>query len=207
MNISGQNFDSYIISPLFILLLIGGFFGVVTYFHLLRFRQNKGVNYWLLWQIATSIWAFTYAFEYAATDLETKIMWSKFSYFGIVYAPVSFLLFSLAFSSRTTYLKRKYLIPLIVFASIFIISPFTNDYHHLHWRSYSIDPETNATDYVYGPFFWIMTIFAYMALVGGIINILKLYFRSVELYRRQVSIVFICSIIPLVGNVYLYFSD
>lgn len=206
MNISGQNLDSYIISPLFILLLIGGFFGVVTYFHLLRFRQNKGVNYWLLWQIATSIWAITYAFEYSATNLETKILWSKFSYFGIVYAPVAFLLFSLAFSSRTTYLKRKYIIPLIVFASIFIIPPFTNDYHHLHWRSYSIDPETNATDYVYGPFFWIMTFFAYLALLGGIINMLKLYLRSAELYRRQAFIIFICSIIPLVGNVIYIFQ-
>lgn len=206
MNNLGQTLNSYIISPLFILLLIGGFFGVVTFLHLLRFRQNKGVNYWLLWQIATSIWAFTYAFEYAATDLETKIFWSKLSYFGIVYAPVSFLLFSLDFSSRTAYLKWNYLIPLFIFSSIFILSPFTNDYHHLHWQSYSIDPETNATDYVYGPFFWVMTFFAYLALVGGIINIARLYLRSVELYKRQVAIVFICSVIPLFGNVIYIFQ-
>ena len=205
MNNLVLNLDSYLISPLFILLLLGSFISLVTFFHLLQFRQNRGVNYWLIWQVATAIWTFTYAFEYAAIDLNTKIVWSRFSYLGIVFAPVSFLLFSLDFSSRTTYLKKRYLIPLFVFAALFILFPFTNDWHHLHWRDYSIDPITNATDYVYGPFFWILTFFAYLALVGGIINIGKLYFKSADLYKNQVAIIFICSVIPLIGNVIYIF--
>jgi len=199
------NFDNYIISPLFLLLLIGGLIGVVTFFFLLRFRKTPGVKYWLIWQVAASIWAFTYAFEFAATDIETKIMWSKFSYFGIVYGPVSFLLFSLAFSSRFKYLKKKYVILIFAFASLFILSPFTNDYHHLHWESYGINPETNATDYVYGPLFWIMTGFAYVALISGIINISFLYFKLSGYYKRQISLLFVASLLPLIGNIIYIF--
>lgn len=201
----GPNFDTYLVSPLFILLLIGACLGISTFFFLLRLRKTPGVNYWLGWQVAATIWAFTYAFEYAATDLETKIMWSKFSYFGIVYGPVSFLLFSLAFSSKFKYLQRKYVIAIFAFATLFVISPFTNDFHHLHWKSYSINPETNATDYVYGPLFWIMDFFAYVALIIGIVNIFMLYFRLSEYYKSQVTILFISSLLPPIGNLIYVF--
>jgi PAS domain S-box-containing protein len=201
----GPNFDTYLVSPLFVLLLLGACLGISTFFFLFRFRKTPGVKYWLGWQVAATIWAFTYAFEYAATDLETKIMWSKFSYFGIVYGPVSFLFFSLAFSSKFKYLKRKYVISVFAFASLFIIFPFTNDLHHLHWRSYSINPETNATDYVYGPLFWIMDFFAYVALIIGIVNIFMLYFRLSEYYKSQIAILFISSLLPPIGNLIYVF--
>ena len=114
------NIDNYIITPLFLLLLIGGLIGVITFFFLFRFRKTPGVKYWLVWQVAASIWAFTYAFEFAATNIETKILWSKFSYFGIVYGPVAFLLFSLSLSSNFRFLQKKYVI--LIFLQIFYIS-------------------------------------------------------------------------------------
>ena len=205
MNALEPNIDNYIVTPLFLLLLIGGLIGVVTFFFLLRFRKTPGVKYWLVWQVAASIWAFTYAFEFAATNLETKILWSKFSYFGIVYGPVAFLLFSLSLSSQFRFLQKKYIILIFALASLFILFPFTNDYHHLHWKSYGINPETNATDYVYGPLFWTMMSFAYFALISGIINISILYFRLSGYYKRQIALLFITSLLPLTGNIIYVF--
>jgi len=201
----GLNIDNYIITPLFLLLVIGGLIGIVTFLFLLRFWRTPGVKYWMVCQIAASIWAFTYAFEFAATDIGTKIMWSKFSYFGIVYSPVSLMFFSFAFSSRFKILKKKYVILIYALASLFILSPFTNDYHHLHWRSYAIDPVTNATDYVYGPFFWIMTAFAYVALTLNVVNISLLHSRLSEFYKRQIPLLFIASLLPPLGNLIYVF--
>jgi len=79
----GLNIDNYIITPLFLLLVIGGLIGIVTFLFLLRFWRTPGVKYWMVCQIAASIWAFTYAFEFAATDIETKIMWSNFPISGL----------------------------------------------------------------------------------------------------------------------------
>lgn len=199
------NIVDYTITPLFLLLIVGGLIGIITFLFLLRFRKSSGVKFWLIWQISASIWAFTYAFEFAATDLETKIMWSRFSYFGIVYGPVSFLFFSLAFSSKYRLLQKKYIILFYSFASLFILFPFTNDLHHLHWKSYAINPVTNATDYVYGPLFWIMTAFAYFALFSGIINIFILYFRLSEFHKRQIFLLLIASLLPPTGNfIYIF---
>ena len=200
------NLASYSVSPLFLLLLIGGVIGIITFFFLIRIKNTPGVKFWLIWQIASSIWAFSYAFEFAANDIHTKIMWSKFSYFGIVYCPVAFLFFSMAFASQYKFLQKKLIIAAFAFATVFILFPFTNELHHLHWKSYSIDPVTHATNYVYGPLFWIMTFFAYCALMGGIINIFLLYFRSSKYYQRQISLLLVASLLPPIGNMIYIFQ-
>ena len=200
------NLASYSVSPLFLLLLIGGVIGIITFFFLIRIKNTPGVKFWLIWQIASSIWAFSYAFEFAANDIDTKIMWSRFSYFGIVYCPVAFLFFSMAFASQYKFLQKKLIIAAFAFATVFILFPFTNELHHLHWKSYSIDPVTNATNYVYGPLFWIMTFFAYCALMGGIINIFLLYFRSSKYYQRQISLLLVASLLPPIGNMIYIFQ-
>lgn len=200
------NIVSYQITPLFILLLIGGFIGIITFFFLLRHKATPGVRFWLVWQLASSFWAFTYAFEFAASDIETKIFWSKLSYFGIVYCPVSFLFFSLAFSSKYKYLKKKFIVLAYALATLFILSPFTNHLHGLHWKSYAINPVTNATDYVYGPLFWFMVVLTYAALFIGIVNVFLLYFKLSNHYRRQISVLFLASILPPIGNLIYVFQ-
>ena len=206
MNTLQPHITDYIFSPLFLLLVVGGLIGIITFFFLIRFRNTPGVKYWLVWQIAASIWAFTYAFEFAATDIETKIMWSKFSYLGIMYCSVSFFFFSLTFSSSAHFLNKKFKIALYSIATLFLLSPFTNDLHHLHWKSYSINMATNATNYVYGPLFWLIFTFSYLTLIAGIINIILLFFRLSSFYRNQILLLFIASLIPPLGNLIYVFQ-
>jgi PAS domain S-box-containing protein len=194
------NIQDYTFSPLFFLLIIGGFIGVITFIYLLKFRKSREVQFWLIWQIAASWWAFTYAFEYAGTTIETKIFWSKLSYFGIVYEATSFLFFALSFSSMYKYLERKYVFSAYALATLFIVFPFTNEYHHLHWEAYSVNPLTNGTDYQYGPTFWALVAYTYLQLLGGIIIVFRLFFRLSGYYRRQVLIIFVSALLPLLGN-------
>jgi len=198
--------SGYSITPLFILLLLGGVIAIITYFFLLRQKKTPGISFWMVWQLTAAVWAFTYAFEFAATNIETKILWSKFSYIGIVYSPVAFLFFSLAFSSQYKYLRRKYVFAAFALATLFIIPPFTNGWHHLLWKSYSIDPVTNATNYVYGPLFWVMAFFAYLTLIAGIINIFLMYFRMSKFYRSQITLLLFASIFPPLGNLIYIFQ-
>jgi PAS domain S-box-containing protein len=205
MNNLALNLNNYLISPLFLLLIIGGLIGMITFIFLLRVRETPGVKYWLIWQACAVIWALTYAFEFAATDIETKILWSKFSYFGITYCGVSFFLFSLEFSNSERYLNKKNILALYSFATLLLISPFTNEYHHLHWKSFTINPETNATNYIYGPLFWIIFIFSYITLIAGIINVVLFYFRLSTYHKNQVLLLFLAALIPPIGNLIYVF--
>ena len=193
-------------SPFFILLLLGGIIGVITFFFLIKNRRSPGVKYWLIWQLASSFWAFTYAFEYAATDLESKLLWSKLSYFGIVYCAVSFFFFSFEFSSRFRYLKKRLIVILYSLATLFILSPVTNGLHHLHWKNYYIIPETNATGYVYGPLFWIFFAFNYFLLISATVNIIVVFFRFSRFYRQQIILILIASFLPIAGNLIYVFQ-
>lgn len=199
------NIQDYVVTPLFLLLVLGGIMGVVTFFFLLRYWNSKEVKFWLVWQAAASFWAFTYAFEYASVNLEEKIFWSKLSYFGIVYEAVSFMFFALAFSSNYKYVVRKIFVPAYIISTLFILAPYTNDFHHLHWRSYSINAETNATNYEYGPLFWTFVVYTYSQLLTGIVIIFRLLRRLTGYYRGQVLLIFVSSLLPLLGNfIYIF---
>lgn len=145
----------YLITPLFLLLMLTTIIGMAMSFALFKRRKNKGAVFLSIWTFAAGIWSFTYAFEYAATDVLLKIFWSKLSYFGIVFCPASFFFFTLTYSAGGRYLKRKHIYAVYAIASLFILGVLTNDLHHLHWKSVSIYPQTNTTEYVYGIFFWL----------------------------------------------------
>jgi PAS domain S-box-containing protein len=200
------NLNNYLISPLFLLLFVGGLIGIVTFIYLLRVRETPGVKYWLIWQASAVLWAITYAFEFAATDIETKIFWSKISYLGIVYCGISFYFFSLEFSTSERYPNKKLILALYSIATLLLVSPITNEFHHLHWRSYSINQATNATDYVYGPFFWVIFVFSYLTLIAGIANVILFYSKLSNYYRKQVRLLFFASLIPPLGNLIYVFQ-
>lgn len=199
------NIDNYVISPLFILLLLGGIIGIITFLFLIKIRHSPGVKYWLIWQLASSFWAFMYAFEYSASDIESKLFWSKLSYFGIVYCAVSFFFFSFEFSSKFRYLRKRLIIILYSISTLFILSPFTNELHHLHWKDYYIIPETNATGYVYGPLFWIFFVFTYSLLISATINVVSVFFRFSRFYRQQIILILFASLLPIAGNLIYVF--
>lgn len=198
--------DKYLITPLFLLLIINTIIGLWMSYFLFKRRESKGVIFLSIWTFAAGIWSFTYAFEYGATDVLLKIFWSKLSYFGIVYCPVSFFFFTLAYSSRLQFLKKKIVIAVYSIASVFIFVVLTNDLHHLHWKSVSIYTETNTTEYVYGIFFWLFFVFTYFFLFSGIINLYMLYFKFPKRYKSQIGIFILASIFPIAGNISYIFN-
>ena len=157
-------------------------------------------------QLSTASWAFFYGLEFAATDLELKIFWSKLSYLGIVFAPIFFYFFSLHFSSKQNKLTKPLLITLIAIAILFLISVSTNQYHHLHWKSYHINPDLNTTIYQYGISFWLVFAFNYILLALSIINIIPLIFKFPENFQRQIILLITACFVPVIGNIMYVFN-
>jgi PAS domain S-box-containing protein len=199
-------FDKYLITPLFLLLIVTAVIGVWMSTFLFKRREKPGVIFLSVWTMAAAVWSFTYAFEYSATEVTLKILWSKLSYLGIVFCPVSFFFFTLSYSSRLRHLKRKYIIITYFIAVLFILGVLTNDLHHLHWRSVSIYPETNTTEYTYGILFWLFFAFTYFFLFSGVLNLYLLYFKFPKRYKSQIGIFMAACVFPIAGNI-SYISD
>jgi PAS domain S-box-containing protein len=157
-------------------------------------------------QFATATWAFFYGLEFAATELGLKIFWSKFSYIGIVFAPVFFYFFSVYFASKQLKLNKTLKAGLVGLAVLFLISVFTNDFHGLHWAGYHIDPVNNTTIYQYGISFWLVFAFSYTLLILSIANIVPLLFNFPENFQGQILLLVAACIFPVVGNLLYVFN-
>jgi PAS domain S-box-containing protein len=196
----------YLISPLFLVLVLVGIAGLIISVYLLKYRKSPAILYLSLMQFSTAAWAFFYSLEFAATELSLKIFWSKFSYFGILSVPVFFYFFSLYFSSKQNKLTPALRLSLLGMAGLFLISVFTNDYHLMHWKSFSIDPVFNTTIYEYGISFWLVFVFSYGLLALSIANIFPLIFRFPEDFQVQILLLVAACAFPVVGNVMYVFN-
>ncbi len=194
------------ITPLLLVLIFSGVAGLIISVYLLKYKRSPGILYLSLMQFATATWAFFYGLEFAATDLNLKIFWSKFSYIGIVFAPVFFYFFSIYFASKQTRLSNTVKAGLIGLAVLFLISVFTNDLHGLHWAGYHINPENNTTIYHYGISFWLVFAFSYTLLILSIANIVPLLFNFPENFQGQILLLVGACLFPVTGNLLYVFN-
>jgi len=195
----------YLVTPLSVLLISTGFIGFIIAVYLLQYRKNPGVTYLALMQFFTALWAFFYALEFSATTIELKLFWSKLSYLGIAFTPVSFLFFTLSFASKESLITRQLKTILIAIPLFFITIVFTNDWHHLHWVSARIHPVHNTTIYTYGISFWMLFIFTYTLLLVSIVNIMQLLLRFPEHFQSQLIILVLACFLPVAGNIMYLF--
>ncbi|WP_163718279.1 histidine kinase N-terminal 7TM domain-containing protein [Mangrovibacterium lignilyticum] len=197
---------NYLFSGLSFFLAFSGIAGILISLYIFKFRESPGIVYLSLLQLSTAVWTIFYFLEYSANDLSTRLFWSKFSYVGIASIPVWFYLFSINFASRQKKATSRFWLPLIIVALVFIGIVFTNDSHHLHWRSASIDWKNHTTIYRYGPVFWLIFLFIYSFLALGILNILKLIRRYSNQIHGSIWLMIIACLIPVFGNVMYVFK-
>ena len=174
---------------------------VATIFILWKHRKSQEVVYVILVELCAAIWAFTYGFEFGTQSLETKILWSQLSYLGIAFLPVSYFLFTTAFSQKTNIITPKNVALFLIIPVITLLLVFTNDWHHLVWSSVHMDPEMNIAHYHHGVWFWVFWIYSFGLILAGIYNLLHSIRKFTAYYRSQVSTLLIATLIPLIGNI------
>lgn len=197
---------AYLINLLSILLALTAFGGLLISLYLYQYKESPGMRYLALMQLSTAIWAVFYCLEYSATNLETKLFWSKLSYLGIVYTPIWFYLFSRHFRSATRKISRKTKSGLLIGGIFLILLVLTNDLHHLHWEKAAIDPENNTTIYQYGPFFWLIFMAIYTLLTLSIFNISRLIKQATSQTHYASWLIVFASFFPITGNMVYVFK-
>ncbi len=156
--------------------------------------------------IAVAFWTFLAMLDVISTTPEAKILFSKFSYIGIVSVPVLWLFFSYEYAGKDLFLKQKKSIYLWIIPSITLLLVMTNEFHGLVWSS--IYPEKPLDTllilrYERGYWFLVNSIYGYTLTLIGLIRILLALKKTKTL--KEHFIVILGVLAPLVGNV-LYLS-
>ncbi len=166
-----------------------------------KFRKSMEVRYMIFVQIFVSIWAISYALEFATSSLASKIFWSKISYLGISFLPLSFYLFTTAFSQKKDLIKTQNIVLLLIIPIFTLGMIFTNDSHKLVWTDVTLDSSRNIAYYQHGFWFWIFFGYTEILLIAGLFNLYKALFKFTAYYRSQITTIIIATIFPIMGNI------
>ncbi|RJP71094.1 MAG: PAS domain-containing protein [Candidatus Abyssobacteria bacterium SURF_17] len=183
------------------LALAGGGVGILALHTALKRRTTEARIIAVL-MAAVALWSFSYMLELASTDLQAKIFWAQFKYFGIVTVPAAWLLFSLQYSGRGRLVSGRSVILLAIVPVSIVLAVWTNEAHHFFWTREALDASGTLSVLALpmGIAFWIAAAYQYIVFLVGTLLIAERFLYSHRLYRRQASAMLIATLVPWAGN-------
>ncbi|HKI89765.1 MAG TPA: histidine kinase N-terminal 7TM domain-containing protein, partial [Draconibacterium sp.] len=173
---------------------------ISTIIILWKYKKSPEVKYLMYLEFQVAIWAITYAFEFGTSKLETKVLWSQLSYFGIAFLPVCYFLFTTAFSQKSNIITRRNVILLSIIPIITLILALTNNSHHLIWTNVTLDPTYNIAHYFHGSWFWIFFAYTQILIFSGLYNLVVSIYKFTAFYKSQITTLLVGSFFPMFGN-------
>ncbi len=165
-------------------------------------RSSPGMVPLTILMISAALWMTAGAFEIAAADVPAKILFSQISYIGVNGCGVSWLIFVLDYTGSKWWKRPRnlFLIGIIPFLTLILV--WTNGLHHLVWANvYLIDGPTGVVSiWEKGSLYMVNFITQYLFYFSGIVLLLRFILRR-RLYRTQVLLILIGTLIPVIGNI------
>ena len=124
------------------------------------------------------------------------IYFDYFVYIGTCFLPVCLFLTSIVFTKTKIKLKGIYAF-LIIIPILSLIILWTNDYHHLFYKTYSI----YLNDTVSGPYTVIHSLYSYGLLILSILNLIKFSIKNAGFFSQQSLLLIAGTIVPVVINI------
>lgn len=192
------------VSPLIFSTILG--LGVAQY--LFRHRQIPSAVPLLALTLAASLWSFAYAMEFLFPAYETKLLWSKIVYIGVVSVPLAWVIFALRFFGSPDWTDQVgYRMLLGVTPAITLLMAWTNEHHGLLWREVFLRPvgPLYILGVNHGPWFYVHLVYSYALLTWGSARLVGGLFSSPRMYRWQLALTLLAVGVPWLSNL-IYIS-
>lgn len=118
------------------------------------------------------------------------------TYISNVFMPVSLFFTSLIFANTKIKFKKSYLL-LFIMPIISLIVLWTNDFHHLFYKSYS----TNLNETIFGPYDIVHLCYTYLLFFIAIYYLLKYSIKNAGFFSKQSILITIGVLVPIVVNI------
>ena len=125
-----------------------------------------------------------------------SIWFENIIYIGTCFLPLTVFFTSLIFTNTKITFKKSYLL-LFVIPILSLIVLWTNDLHHLFYIQYS----SSFTDTIYGPYFYVHSVYTYLLLIIGIGRLLIFSIRNAGFFSKQSLLISIGLTCPVIVNV------
>ncbi len=121
----------------------------------------------------------------------------NFIYIGTCFLPVAIFFTGLIFAKTKITFKKRYLLFFIV-PALSLIVLWTNDYHHLFYKTYSY---LYLSDCEVGPYMIIHNIYSYTLLFLGVIQMVNVASKNSGFFSKQTLLIVVGISIPLITNI------
>ena len=118
------------------------------------------------------------------------------TYVGNAFLSVAFYFAAIIFANTKISFKKRYIL-LFVIPIISLLVLWTNDWHHLFYRDYSIYPSQT----VYGDFFNIYNIYTIVLLVASLAYLIIYSVKGSKFFSKQAMMIIGAAIIPIGINI------
>ena len=193
-------------SPLTAYIALTSLSGVINlllflYVFLKRKTYGSISTFFLPGVAAKIIYSFGYAFNLATSaSLAEMRFWNIVQYFGIPFAPPIGTLFILQYLGfRITW---RQIAGLLAIPVVILLSDITNDWHHLHYKEYSVHETLGAPFFriEIGPTYVVMMWYLYLCMLANIALLLSRWRNASQEVRRHLLSLVFANVIPMAAN-------
>lgn len=178
--------------------------GLITFYMCYRImrRYEIAVRWFGFMMLGITIWALSYGFELSSSTLDEMLFWINIEYLGIAFIPAFWLLFISRYTGKDKWLSKTNFILLMTIPVITLLLVWTNNLHHLHYKSVSVDRsgEFPLLSIESGPWYIVHTIYFYLLLAWGVFLLIDKFRRSDPVFKKQNLSVMIAAFIPWIAN-------
>jgi signal transduction histidine kinase len=191
------------LNPFSITLIVSGLLvGLLSIF--ITFKLEDSIRWVALTMVSFTIWGFFYGLELASTTVEDMLFWGKFEYLGISLAPAFWVIFSIRYSGLQYWRKAWILFLIFLVPVTTYILVLTNDWHHLHYASTSLNntgpfPILAIT---IGPWYKVHLVYSYLAFSLALYILWKRFRFSDRLFKTQTKLIIAAGAFPLLFNIF-----
>lgn len=154
-----------------------------------------------------SFYTFGYAFEITSTTLEQIRFWLRIEYIGIPFGTVLWFIMVLQYTGRQSWVRTRYVALLMVVPILTFISHNTNEWHHLFYKSMTINTSEGfpLVTLVKGPLYELHVIYSYSFFIVGMVFLIQMFRKAAPRMKKQVALMIIGSWGPF-GFTLVYLS-
>lgn len=166
-----------------------------------RQRPDPGSTWLAANTVAAAVWAGGYAAGLLATDLATKLFWSKVQWVAIVVVPLTWFGFCLAYTGRDEYLSRRNVAALLTIPAVTLpLALFDAELLRTVSGTIRYDGLT-LLDQTFGPWYAVFVIYSYALLAAATLALFRIALDRRSPHRTQMRVLAVAAIVPWIGSV------
>jgi PAS domain S-box-containing protein len=160
-----------------------------------------------LGMLAGAFYTFGYAFEIISTNLEEIRFWLRIEYIGIPFGSVLWIIMVLQYTGRQSLVRKRNVALLLIVPITTFVAHYTNEWHHLFYRSMSIDDSAGfpLVSLAKGPLYLLHVANAYIFFIIGMGLMFQMYRKATPRMKKQIAMMMIGSCGPY-GFTIVYLS-